>query len=74
MSAEGTQAQVRRQKHGIEARTVNVTLPLADYRRLVMLRDAHGTSISSMVASAVRLYLALREHPAEADTLDEVAS
>lgn len=73
MSAEQSM-QVRRQKHGIAARTVNVTLPLADYRRLEALRDTQGTSISSMVASAVRLYLALREHPAEAGALDEVAS
>ena len=57
--------KVRRQKHGIEAVTTSITLARRDHDRIRALATQRQTTMSAVIAQAVRVYLALVERDGE---------
>lgn len=53
---------IKRQRHGIDAVTTRVTLPLREHQRVRAIAAERETSMSAIVAQAVKVYLALVEH------------
>lgn len=59
-TAQQTRGPIKRQKHGIEAVNVYVTLARADRDRLVALAARERVAVSRLVGGIVRQYLETR--------------